>query len=260
MHRGAGVESRGVSSIEAGVITFACFFGGSLLGMRLRNTLPGHHLSDDSRQLLAMGLGIVGTMAGLVLGLLVASATSVYNAQRSELLDVTSKVVILDRILAHYGPAAAPPRAALRVAVARTLTRIWPQEDAPKLDPSAVGGEAILDRIENLSPKTDSQRSLKAEAIGLAINLGQVRWLMYTQSGSSVSVPLLVVLIFWFTITFVGFGLFSPANSTVVTALGLCALAVSGAIFVTLAMYTPFEGLVRISSAPIRDALAHLGR
>jgi hypothetical protein len=250
-----------MSAPELALVAFACLFGGALLGMTLRNRLPEHHLSDDSRHLLGMGLGIIGTMAGLVLGLLVASATGAYNAQRSELLDVASKVVVLDRILAHYGPEANAPRHALRVAVTRTLTQIWPQEEnGPQLDPTAVGAEGLLDELEDLAPRNDVQRSLKDAAIGLGLNLGQIRWLMYEQNGASLSLPLLILLIFWFTITFVGFGLFSPPNATVVIALGLCALAVSGAILVTLEMYTPFQGFVQISSAPLREALAHMGR
>jgi hypothetical protein len=248
-----------LSTIVVGLIIFACFFGGAMLGMALRRTLPEHHLSDDSQRLLGMGLGIIGTMAGLVLGLLVASATGAYNAQRSDLLDAASKVVMLDHILGHYGPEANPSRQALRVAVARALARMWPKETAPQVEPGAAGGEAILDDLESLSPKTDAQRSLKGEAIGLAINIGQIRWLMYAESGAAVSMPLLIVLVFWFTITFVGFGLFAPANSTVVVALGLCALAVSGAIFVMLEMYMPFQGVVQLSSTPLREALAHMG-
>jgi hypothetical protein len=251
-----------VTSPEIALIAFMCLFGGALLGMTLRNALPQHHLSDESRQLIGMGLGIIGTMSGLVLGLLVASATAAYNAQRSELLDVSSKVVMLDRILAHCGPTANAPRRALRVAVERTLDRVWPRErgNAPQLDPSAVGAEGLLDELEDLPAQNDAQRSLKAEAVGLALTLGQIRWLMYEQSGSSLSAPLLVVLIFWFTITFVGFGLFSPPNATVVVALGLCALAVTGAILVTLEMYTPFQGIVQLSSAPLREALMHMGQ
>jgi hypothetical protein len=251
-----------MSSIGIGLVAFACLFGGALLGMRLRSALPEHHLNDDSQHLLNIGLGIVGTMAGLVLGLLVASATGSYNAQRNELLDVSAKVVLLDRVLAHYGPEASAPRRALRATVAQTLDRMWPHEGSTgsETDPSLTRGEVVFDGIESLTPRTDLQRSLKPVAIGLAIDLAQIRWLMFEQTGSSVSMPLLVLLIFWFAITFVGFGLFSPPNATVIVALALCALAVSGAIFVTLEMYSPFQGVVQISSAPLREALAHLGR
>ena len=91
------------------------------------------------------------------------------------------------------------------------------------------------------------------------MNLAQTRWLMFEQTAASISVPLLVLLIFWFTITFIGFGLFSPWNTTVMIALALCALAVSGAVFIMIEMYSPFQGLMQISSEPLRDALAHLG-
>lgn len=251
-----------MNSIVISLVAFACLFGGALLGMRIRTSLPEHHLSEDSRHLLGMGMGVIGTMSGLVLGLLVASATGAYNAQRDEVLEAGAKVVMLDRILAHYGPSADASRRELRVTVARALARIWPNEKSagPQVDPSATGGEAILDSLEELTPRTDAQKSLKGEAIALAVDLGQIRWLMYEQSGSGLSLPLLVLLIFWFTITFIGFGLFSPPNTTVVVALALCALAVSGAILVTLDMYTPFEGIVKLPSTPLRQALAHLYR
>jgi hypothetical protein len=242
-------------------IAFACLFGAALLGMRLRVALPEHHMNDDSRHLLQTGLGIIGTMAGLVLGLLVASATSSYNAQRAEIDDVSSKVVLLDRVLAHYGPQAGAPRRVLRQTVQRALAAIWPHESSrgPQLTP-LTGAEALLDEVGGLSPKSDLQSTLKPDAMGLVMNLAQTRWLMYEQADTSVSMPLLVLLVFWFTITFIGFGLFAPWNATTVVALALCALAVSGAVMVMLEMYAPFAGFMQISDAPLREALAHLGR
>jgi hypothetical protein len=250
-----------MNPIGVASIAFACLFGAALLGMRLRVALPEHHMDDDSRHLLQTGLGIIGTMAGLVLGLLVASATSSYNAQRAEIDDVSSKVVLLDRVLAHYGPQAAAPRRVLRRTVQRALAAIWPQESSsgPQLTP-LIGAEALLDEVGELSPKSDLQSTLKPAAMGLVMNLAQTRWLMYEQADTSVSMPLLVLLVFWFTITFIGFGLFAPWNATTVVALALCALAVSGAVMVMLEMYAPFEGFMQISDAPLREALAHLGR
>jgi hypothetical protein len=248
-----------MNPIGIGLITFACLFGAALLGMRLRAALPEHHMSDDSRHLLQTGLGIIGTMAGLVLGLLVASATSSYNAQRSELDDVSSKVVLLDRVLAHYGPGAGAPRRVLRQTVQRALDRIWPQEGSgsPGARP-LTGAEVLLDEVGGLSPKNDLQNALKPQAMGLLMNLAQIRWLMYEQADTSVSKPLLVLLVFWFMITFIGFGLFAPWNGTTIVALALCAMAVSGAVIVMLEMYAPFQGFMQISSAPLREALAHL--
>jgi hypothetical protein len=93
----------------------------------------------------------------------------------------------------------------------------------------------------------------------MAIDLGKLRWLMFEQGSTSISLPLLWVLIFWLALVFISFGLFAPTNTTVIATLFLCALSVSGAIFLILEMYTPFGGLMQISSAPLRNALAHLG-
>ena len=125
--------------------------------------------------------------------------------------------------------------------------------------PSA-GAEILYDKIAGLSPKSDTQRSLKGQALSLAVDLGKTRWLMYEQETGSVSIPLLVVLVFWLTVIFISFGLFAPFNVTVVSSLFASALSVSGAIFLILEMYTPYEGLVQISNAPLRAALAHLGQ
>lgn len=250
-----------MSSIVVGLLAFALFFGGALLGMRVGRSLPDHHLDDASRNLLTLSLGIIGTMAGLVLGLLVSSATTSYNAQRSELLDASSKIVLLDRILAHYGPGAEAARHDLRLGMQQALNQMWSQNGttARHLDPRAVRGEIVADDLDELAPSNERQRTLKPEAMQLALSVAQTRWLMFEQSGSAISVPLLVLLIFWFTITFVGFGLLAPPNGTVAVALGLGALAVSGAIFVMLELYTPFEGIMRLPSAPFREALEHLG-
>jgi len=38
------------------------------------------------------------------------------------------------------------------------------------------------------------------------------------------------------------------------------ALSVSGAIYLIMEMYAPYTGLIRISSAPLRAAIAQLGQ
>ncbi len=83
---------------------------------------------------------------------------------------------------------------------------------------------------------------------------------MYAQATASVSTPLLVVLVLWLTVIFMSFGLFAPFNATVVSSLLISTLSVAGAIFVILEMYGPYTGVIQVSSAPLRAALAHLGQ
>ena len=229
--------------------------------MLVRNALPKHHLSADTKDLVKLAMGLVATMAALVLGLLVASAKGSYDLQKSEVVQMAGKVAFLDRILAHYGPEAAEARAVLRRALEVAITRIWPEHKLPvaELAPTAASGEAVFDVLLKLAPQTDAQRALKAQALALATDLGQMRWLLFEQAGSSISMPLLVIVVFWLAILFFSFGLFAPSNATAVAALLVGALSVSGAIFLVLEMDQPFSGLIRISSQPMQTALSQLG-
>src|SRR5260221_3062682 len=116
--------------------------------------------------------------------------------------------------------------------------------------PTAAGGEILYDKIQALSPQNDVQGALKAQASSMAIDLGKLRWLMFEQENTSVSLPLLAVLVFWLPIFFPRFGLFAPPNVTLIATLFLCALSVSGAIFLIPEMYTPFPGLIQPSRTP----------
>jgi len=200
------------------LIVLACVFGAALIGMFLRAVLPEQHLSADSKDTVRLGIGVISTMAALVLGLLVASAKNFYDAQSSELTQMSANVILLDRVLAHYGPEAKEARDLLRGAVARTLNLIWHQ-DHSEMVPTATGGEVLYDKIQALSPKNDAQHALQAQASSMAIDLGKLRWLMFEQGSTSISLPLLWMLVFWLVIVFTSFGLFAPSNPTVIATL-----------------------------------------
>lgn len=242
-------------------IVLACVFGGALLGMGLRALLPEHHLSTESRDVVRLGMGLIATISALVLGLVIASAKTSYDAQRNELIQLSANVILLDRVLAHYGPETKEARELLRRAALRALGQLWPEQDsAPASGEPVVGSEAFFDQIQKLSPQSDEQRSIKTRAIIVSIDLGRVRFLLTEQRGRSIPMAFLVVLVFWLTILFASFGLFAPRNITVVMTLFLSALSVSGAIFLILQLDQPFAGLIQISSAPLRNAVMLLGQ
>ena len=136
-----------MSSFTTAAVVFGCVFGGALLGIFIRRILPHHHLNSESKNTVKLRMGLVGTMAALVLGLLVASAKGSYDAQSAELTQMSANIAVLDRLFAPYGS----------------------------------------DRF-------------------------------------------------------------------------VSALAVSGTIFLILEMYSPYEGLIQISKAPLRAAIGHLGQ
>lgn len=237
-------------------VILAVLFGGAMLGLRLRETLPGHHLAEDSKNIVLLGAGLVVTMSALVLGLLVNSAQAAFDTQRSELMQLSGKVVWLDRVLASYGPDAQPARDRLKAATGRALQTMW--GDMGGLPAGATGD--LYAEIQALRPATDAQRNAQATAIGIANDIGQTRWLMFEQRQGRLPRALLVGLVAWLAGVFVAFGLFSPRNPTVVASLLVCAASVTGAIFLILEMYSPFGGLIQVTNEPLRAALEQLGR
>ena len=250
-----------MNPLETSAVVFACTFGGAMVGVALHNVLPENHLSSESKDVVKMGMGLVATMTALVLGLLVSSAKTSYDAQSNEVTDMAAKIVVLDRALAHYGPETKELRGRVRQVVADAAYRIFPEGGgAADLKPDASRGGALLDAIQQLEPKDEQQKSMKAFAVSMALSVTQERWLMYEQQVVQVSLPMLVIVVFWLSMLFLSFGIYAPWNGTVTTALLAAALAVSGAIFLILEMYVPFGGLIHISNAPLKAALEFLGK
>ena len=227
--------------------------------MLLRRALPVSHLRDDSRDVIKLATGLVGTMSAMVLGLLVASAKGFYDVQTTEMTQLSANIIFLDRGLARYGPETKEALEALRNSAQRILDQSWSKNaGASRLEPTSIGGSAVYDTVQALTPKDDSQRLIKSQALSMAQNIGQMHMLMCEQGTLSVSKPLLMTMVFWLTVTFAIWGLLAPPNATVIATMLAAALSASGAIFLILEMYSPYEGIIRVSDAPIRAALAHL--
>jgi hypothetical protein len=191
----------------------------------------------------------------------VASTKGSYDTKRSEVAQMAGNAILLDRVLAHYGPEAGDIRDALRRTVAGMLGSDGAENRLEQFNQAApVAREVIFDKMQALAPQTDAQRTLLAQAKSLAIDLGQMRWLLFAQSGTSISTPFLVIVVFWLTVLYLSFGLFAPRNPTAVVTLVVSALSVAGAMFLILDLDHPFSGFMQIPDTPLRNALAALGR
>lgn len=247
-----------MTAVLIGGTMFVLVFGGALGGMYLGKALPERYLAE-SRDLVKVGVGLIATMSALVLGLLISSAKTSYDNQRNEILQLSAKVVLLDRVLDHYGPEAKAARDVLKWNVANMIDRMWSRNHSPRTQESMVG-EILLDKVQGLSPTNDAQRALQSRALNMTIDLGQTRWLLVAQSHLSMPESFLVAIAFWFCIIFASFGLSAPRNPMVMITLLICAISVSLAVFMILELDQPFQGIVQISSEPLRNALAHLGQ
>ncbi len=245
---------------------FLCTFGGALLGMWLRTTLPEHHLDAESKDVVKVGIGLIATMTALILGLVTASAKSSFDAVDSAVKTTAVDVLTLDRALARYGAETGEIRKSLKRLVGARMDMIWPQGSSKpaNLDPIRSGtasqAEGLADAIRALKPRDDAQRALQARALDLTEALLQARWLVLAGTQASVPVPFLMILVFWLTITFASFGLFAPRHATVLTVLFVCALSVASAVFLLLELDTPFNGLLKVSAEPFLYTYAHLNQ
>lgn len=249
--------------LTVALIVFACVFCSALLGLYLRTLLPEHHLGEDSIAVVKLAAGLIATIAALVLGLLISSAKSTFDTVNAEIKHEAADIILLDRVLAQYGPETQEIRGLLKQIVATGLQQVASADPAQLAKMHSLEalkrGEYLERKLEELSPQNDLQRRLQARAIEITGNAVAVRELGLLQAVGSTPTALLVILVLWLCIIFGAFGMFTPPNATVTIALLLGALSTSGAVFLILEMNTPLEGLITVSLLPMREALAVLG-
>ena len=251
-----------MNSVEISILVFILVFGGALLGLHFSPFLSAGELKEDTKLHVRTGVGLLTSMFALLLSLQLSSGKTTFDNQEQDVALLASKAVMLDRILAHYGPEAQNARESLRTNVIDLLERVWPKErsEASTWAPENKGGVECYNKIEDLSPKDEEQRSERTEALKMAVEMGQMRWKSASRVTSSTAIPLFIVEIAWATIIFVSFGLLAPRNMIVIVSLAVCAAAVSGGFFLIVEMNTPFSGLLHVSSAPLREALKYLAQ
>jgi len=253
-----------MDSFPIGVTTFICAFGGALIGLFLASILPEHHLSKESKDAIKMGAGFIATLTALVLGLLITSAKDSFDAINNSMAQGGSRIILLDRVLANYGPETQAIREKLRGSVAAGIETIWfkGKERAAKLHAfeATAGMEAIQSELRKLAPQNDVQRSFQSQAIDLSNELLQMRWLTIEQAQISLPMPFFTVLLFWLAVLFASIGMLASRNTTVLVVLFVCAISISGAVFLIYEMNQPLEGMIRVSKNPLLKAIEYLGK
>jgi hypothetical protein len=89
----------------------------------------------------------------------------------------------------------------------------------------------------------------------LAGELKRTNRLLTVQESGRTPRPFLVVVIFWVSVLFVSYTIFAPFNATVIATMLVAALSVSIAVNLIFDMDQPFLGFIKVSSAPMEQAL-----
>src|SRR5215472_9651938 len=150
----------------------------------MQRVLPEGHLSSDSKEVVKLSMGVVGTLTALVLGLLIASAKSSYDARESEVKQLTAYVILLDTLLDQYGEEARPARASLRQAVPAITNRIWREGQSVALQKepfeATAEGKSFYRQVQALQPTNESQKDLRAQILRVSTDLAQARFLLFS--------------------------------------------------------------------------------
>ena len=227
-------------------------------------SVPVDHLGTESKDVVKLAMGLIATMAALVLGLLTASAKSSFDTWNNEIKQSAAKIILLDRTLAHYGPETKDdPRRDPRARSLSGSRRPGPRTTlrtgrwtARRRRPSRASRDRSAPSRRRTTPSARCRPKRCRSAAICSARAGCCS----RRPATRPRLLFLVVLVFWLCVLFASFGLFAPRNATVIAALLFCALSVAGSTFLILEMDRPLEGMLKISSAPLRYALAHLGQ
>ena len=251
-----------MSATTTSLIICALLIGGALSGVLLRRLLPDRHLDAHSKDIVRLGCGLIATITGLVLGLLINSGKNSFDAQHDDIRQLTAKIEMLDYLLEEYGPQARPAREELRKAIPDMIDRIWDEGTTKQNQPFAATamGHASYRAIVSLAPTTEVERTIQGQAVELANTILQTRldparavqhaacrcpsWSCWS-SGSTYCSRVSAC--------------FRRSTRRRFAATAVIALSASAAFFLILELYRPFGGLMQIDSAPLRQALAPLG-
>ena len=251
-----------MNTITISLAVAACIFAGGVAGLYVHRILPQHHLTKETQDVIRLGIGMLSVLASLVLGLLIATAKTSYDTTDHAIRSYAAELALLSETLRDYGGIASVPRDILRSYTEQLLQDGWPSNGAHPAVLQDDKAEQLLEHVREairaLKPIDNAQRSLQGQAIDINVNLLRQRWLLIEQQGPSVQRVVLVILVSWVTVIFASFGMNAPRNSTVTVAFLICSLAIGGAIFLILEMDRPLDGVMRISSWPMQNALAHM--
>ena len=160
----------------AGLIVLASLFCSAMFGMRIGRILPEHHLTDQTKGVITVSTGMIGTLTAFFLGLLIAAASSSFSTKNQEVVNIGADVIEMDHLLRRYGPEAQGSRDLLRRYTAMKTQDFFPEGTTklPNLNNPRTNAllEELQDKLVALDPSNVNQRWLQSQAIQLVTKIG----------------------------------------------------------------------------------------
>jgi hypothetical protein len=248
-------ESLAIALVVIGVIA-----AGGLVGLALQRVLPERYTMDKARDMIGGVVGQLTLLLVLVNGLLIWTAYGVYSTQQTELQTLVARALEFDLEMRQYGPQADQGRSILRTDLVWAHEQFWGDDNtraaAYEASYKAMGNMNTF--LDGLEPKTPAQTNLLSAARANYAFIGEQRLLMSLQAATPVPWPLVYAVTFWSSAMFASMGLLSKLSPMSVAMLILGSASIGLAIFLILEFSKPYTGSIRVSPAPLEQAILAL--
>ncbi len=252
-----------MDAVAAGIGVAGITFVGGLVGLMLHRWLPQRVTSGSLRDMTTAVSGLLSLLTALVLGLLIWTAYGVYASQATAVRTLATQFLELDLAFADYGPDAAAQRTHLAEDVRRAVSELWGDDrDYATRNYSATiaNWHARQADLKTLHANTDKEKQALDAASQAASAIARTRLQMAAALTDPVSRPLVLVVVAWAVCLFVSYGLMHAQSLDALTAMAVGAMAVGTAVYLLIDLSHPYSGLFQVSSDPIKQTLAFMGK
>ncbi len=249
-----------MSSLVIALIVTAVIAAGGLIGLVLQGVLPERYTTDKTRDMIGGVVGQLTLLLVLVNGLLIWTAYGVYSTQQTELQTITARALEFDLEMRQYGSQADQARSILRTDLVWAHEQFWGDDTsrAAAYGASYKAMAGMLTFLDSLEPKTPAQTHLLAAARANYAFIGEQRLLMSLQAATPVPWPMVYAVTFWSSCMFASMGLLSKLSAMSLAMLVLGSASIGLAIFLILDFSQPYTGWIRVSPAPLEQAILQL--
>jgi hypothetical protein len=243
-----------------GLLVFAFLAGAALCSLWSCRYLPEHYRGPETTSTLRLGTGVIATLTAVVLGLLISGVKGHLDLENRDLQAYGARLILLDRTLRRYGPNAAHARDSLADYTQHVLEVTFPSNGQIPIIADPAAEERLNETEQAILSLQPDPNDYKGQALTQLRDILQRRQTIIEMAASTVSMPIVLILTMWMGLIFASFGYGAPRNRMTVVILVVAAAAVASAIFLILEIDRPLEGVIRVSNAPMRDALSYMRR
>lgn len=250
-----------MNGLSSGLVTFICLFGATLIGVSASTRLPLLVARGATNAAVQRAVWIIAIMAGILLAAMTVYLKTHFDTASRDVRAFSFQIVDLDNALRRVGPPGDAARALLFRYAARTMKDVWP-DSIVRLGPDDSHATRIYADLEVGIARIPNTEGTVRDQIShirqLLVDVGRARWTLDERAGRSLSPWVVSLLVLWLMVTFGSLGLSSQRSRLAIAGLAICAAALSSAVFLAVEYADPFEGVIIVSSEPMRNALFSL--